>query len=82
MTAPIALPAAAHGWQRMPDLDLPCATAWEMPNGDPSAAILNTAQNWVCDDCAHAWWEADAYRCPACGQSGMHLWGQRDGEST
>jgi len=34
VTAPIALPATAHGWQRMPDLDLPCATAWEMPNGN------------------------------------------------
>jgi hypothetical protein len=33
MTAPTALPATAHGWQRMPDLDLPCATAWELPNG-------------------------------------------------
>jgi rubrerythrin len=42
--------------------------------------LLETAQNWVCDGCGHAWWEADAYQCPSCGQSNMHRWGERADE--
>ena len=45
------------------------------PDTQRTAVILTSAQNWVCDDCGHAWWEADAYRCPACHRPNFHLWG-------
>lgn len=41
---------------------------------------LSAAQNWVCDPCGNAWWEADAYQCPRCGKSEMHRWGEREDE--
>jgi ribosome modulation factor len=50
------------------------------PDAERDRLILSLARNWVCDNCCHAWWEADAYHCPACGQSHMHLWGERDHE--
>lgn len=52
------------------------------PSGvtDEMRLLLTTAQNWICDGCDHAWWEADAYHCPACGKSDMHRWGERTGE--
>ena len=61
----------------MADEAAPKASALDM---ETVRLLLTTAQNWVCDGCGHAWWEADAYRCPECGKSEMHLWGERADE--
>jgi rubrerythrin len=50
------------------------------PNAAADRLILQHAQNWVCDTCTHAWFEADAYVCPICSSSALHRWGERESE--
>ena len=75
-----ATPIPPPGADRLGAMTLPVMPAGESGASEHVGLVLRAAQNWVCDGCRHAWWEADAYQCPACGQSAMHRWGEHDDE--